>query len=144
MNGHLDRTHSTMWIISRPLVNKVFAHAQRMLPKECVGVLSGQGREATAWHPLTNIAGDDRSFLANPEEQIRLFRSLREQGREVVAIYHSHPRGPAQPSSLDRELATYPDALLLIVGMQTDGRLEINGFLAHDGRMEQQELTIRD
>ncbi|MBF0164326.1 MAG: M67 family metallopeptidase [Magnetococcales bacterium] len=134
----------TMWIISRPLVNKIFAHAQRVLPRECVGVLSGQGREATDWHPLTNIAEEARQFLADPEEQIRLFRSLREQGREVVAIYHSHPHGPAEPSSLDRELATYPDALLLIVGMQTDGRLEINGFLDRDGRMEPQELTIRD
>ncbi|MBF0273507.1 MAG: M67 family metallopeptidase [Magnetococcales bacterium] len=133
-----------MWIISRILVNKILAHAQRSLPRECVGVLAGQGREALSWHPLTNIAPGEQTFLADSNEQIRLFRELREQGREVVAIYHSHPKGPAQPSSMDRELAVYPDALMLVVGMQTDGRLEMNGFLNRDGRLEPQEVTIRD
>ncbi|MEO5347983.1 MAG: M67 family metallopeptidase [Magnetococcus sp. YQC-9] len=134
-----------MWTISRPLVNKILGHAQRELPRECVGVLSGEGQEATGWHPLTNVAEDERRFMADTEEQIRLFRELREQGKRVVAIYHSHPSGPAEPSSLDRELSVYQDVLLLIVGMQTDGRLEINGFLARDGGgMEQQELMIRD
>ncbi|MBF0341314.1 MAG: M67 family metallopeptidase [Magnetococcales bacterium] len=133
-----------MWILSRNLVNKILGHAQRSLPRECVGVLSGSGKEADAWHPLTNIASDEVSFLADSGEQIRLFRQLRERKRDVVAIYHSHPRGPAEPSRLDLDLAGYPDALMLVVGMQTDGRLEMNGFLARHGRLEQQEITIRD
>ncbi|MBF0214787.1 MAG: M67 family metallopeptidase [Magnetococcales bacterium] len=133
-----------MWIISRTLVNKILAHAQRSLPRECVGVLSGHGREASDWHPLTNVAEGDHTFLADATEQIRLFKELRAQERDVVAIYHSHPRGSASPSSLDRELAAYPDALMLIVGMETDGRLEMNGFMTRDGTLEAVELTIRD
>ncbi|NGZ05467.1 MAG: M67 family metallopeptidase [Magnetococcales bacterium] len=133
-----------MWIISRSLVNKIFAHAQRSLPRECVGVLAGQGREAVSWHPLTNIAQGETTFLADPTEQIQLFKKLRAQDLDVVAIYHSHPKGAAFPSPLDQEWIAYPEALMLIVGMETEGRLEMNGFIHSAGVVKQQEITIRE
>ncbi|MBF0294146.1 MAG: M67 family metallopeptidase [Magnetococcales bacterium] len=133
-----------MWILPRILVNKILSHAQRAVPRECVGVLSGQGRRASAWHPLTNIATDENRFLADPGEQIRLFAGLREAGSEVVAIYHSHPRGPATMSATDLEQAWHPEALTLIVSLDTAGRMEMNGYLLRDGRVEAQELTIED
>ncbi|MBF0428851.1 MAG: M67 family metallopeptidase [Magnetococcales bacterium] len=133
-----------MWVIPRIFVNKMLAHAQRTHPRECVGVLTGVGEEVRGWHSLTNVEGDSHRFLADPAEQIELFRKMRMQGQEVVAIYHSHPNGPATPSAYDLEQTNYPEALTLIVAMDTEGRLEINGFLLREGRFEVQELVICD
>ncbi len=133
-----------MWVIPRVIVNKILGHAQRTAPEECVGILSGTGREVRGWHPLTNQLRETRRFLADPGEQIRVFKQLREQGLEVTAIYHSHPTSPAEPSTEDLKQSHYADALYLIVSLSTDGCLEMNGFLINDGQITSQEVTIRD
>ncbi|MBF0623795.1 MAG: M67 family metallopeptidase [Magnetococcales bacterium] len=133
-----------MWAMPRVIVNRILGHAQRCAPEECVGILSGHGRTIAGWHPLTNTLHDSQRFLADPGEQITLFKQLREQGAELVAIYHSHPVGSGQPSILDREENHYPNALHLIVALGTDGRLELNGFLLIDGRFQPQELSVTD
>lgn len=128
--------------IPRTVVNRLLGAAQRLAPRECVGVLSGQGGRILEWHPLTNIAPEEDRFLADPTEQIQLFRRLREAGREVMAICHSHPRGGGAPSATDLAEAWYPGALYLVVAMGVDGRLDLNGYLLREGRAEPQELTV--
>ncbi|MBF0154455.1 MAG: M67 family metallopeptidase [Magnetococcales bacterium] len=131
-----------MWTIPRSVVNHILGHAQRTAPLECVGILSGNGRLVTGWHPLPNLHKDPRRFLADPEAQITLFRELRTADREVVAIYHSHPTGPLAPSHDDLAQTAYPDALYLIVSLETRGCLELGGFLLRDGHAEPQEIGI--
>ncbi|MEO5363888.1 MAG: M67 family metallopeptidase [Magnetococcus sp. DMHC-8] len=133
-----------MWIIPRPILNRMLGHAQRSLPAECVGILSGQGRALLGWHPLTNQWQDGQRFLADSTELIALLRQLRLEGRELVAIYHSHPHADASPSPTDLQQAYYPEALHLIISLQTSGRLEMNGYLIRDGQPQRQELTIMD
>ncbi|MBF0461824.1 MAG: M67 family metallopeptidase [Magnetococcales bacterium] len=131
-----------MWIIPRLILNHLLDHAQRSLPAECVGVLSGQGRTILGWHPLTNQWQDGRRFLADSTELIALLRQLRGEGRELVALYHSHPQAEAVPSLTDLQQAYYPEALYLIVSLQTSGRLEMNGYLIRDGQPVLQALTV--
>ncbi|MEO5378936.1 MAG: M67 family metallopeptidase [Magnetococcus sp. DMHC-6] len=131
-----------MWTIPRPIVNAIFGHAQRLAPQECVGILTGKGHLISGWSPLTNIHTDPHRFLADPTEQIQLFAKLREENREVVAIYHSHPNATGQPSTMDLEQINYPNALYLIIGLGTDGRLDLNGFLLEEGAFVPQFLTI--
>ncbi|MBF0096144.1 MAG: M67 family metallopeptidase [Magnetococcales bacterium] len=134
----------TMWTIPRPLLNRILDHARRALPAECVGLLSGQGKTATAWHPLSNQSHDGRRFWADESELIQVLRQLREHNQELVAIYHSHPDSAAVPSALDRQQAHYPDALYLIVSLMTSGRMEMNGFLMREGEVIAQEVQISD
>lgn len=133
-----------MWVLPRRIVNRILGHAQRSAPQECVGVLSGRGRQVSGWHPLTNTRQDTHSFLADPREQLRLFKELREQGHEVVAIYHSHPDAPPVPSPRDREEAYYPEALYLIVSLATEGALEMRGYLWQEGQFVLQDLSVEE
>lgn len=133
-----------MWIIPRIIINKILGHAQRSLPEECVGLLSGKGRTILEWHPLSNQLKDSRRFLADPTEQIQTLRQLRKKKQELVAIYHSHPHASTHPSPTDLQQAYYPEALYLIVSLQTSGRLEINGYLIQDGQPVIQTLTVQD
>lgn len=134
-----------MWNLPRTIVNRMLGEAIRQAPLECVGVLSGLGREITGCHPLPNVAADPRRhFLADPAAQIALFRRLREEGREVVALYHSHPEGGAEPSATDLAQADYPQALFLILSLGVAGRVEIHGYLLQEGRVEPQEIQVVD
>ncbi|MEO5349640.1 MAG: M67 family metallopeptidase [Magnetococcus sp. YQC-3] len=133
-----------MWIIPRPILNRMLDHAQRAMPAECVGILSGNGQTILGWHPLTNQWQDGQRYLADSAELIALLRQLREENRQLLAIYHSHPRSEASPSLADLQQAYYPDALHLIISLQTSGRLEINGYLLRDGQPFLQKLAIAD
>ncbi|MBF0448156.1 MAG: M67 family metallopeptidase [Magnetococcales bacterium] len=133
-----------MWVIPRVIINKILGHAQRTAPQECVGILSGQGREITGWHPLTNSLEQTTRFLADPNQQLQLFKQLRETDRSVLAIYHSHPTTPPIPSALDLSQSQYPDALYLIVSMSIQGCLEIEGYRIQNGQATKESLTIRD
>lgn len=113
-------------------------------PEECVGLLSGNGRKVKAWHPMTNSLHHERRFLADPSQQIQIMKALRGRDEDIVAIYHSHPMASAEPSLHDFENAHYPDALCLIVSLDTRGRLDMNGFLLKDGHAEPQELALCD
>ncbi|MBF0455332.1 MAG: M67 family metallopeptidase [Magnetococcales bacterium] len=133
-----------MWVIPRVIVNKILGHAQRSAPQECVGILSGQAKTFTGWHPLKNNADETTRFLADPTQQIQLFKQLRQEGKEVVAIYHSHPTTPAIPSQRDLAQSHYPDALYLIVSLNTQGCLEMNGYQIKEGVAHEESLTIKD
>ena len=58
-------------------------------------------------------------YRIDPREQLRAFRSMDEQGEELVAIYHSHPASQPFPSPTDRDEANYPDAFYVLVSLRS-------------------------
>ena len=80
-------------------------------------------------YPIQNIAEQPKQrFLLDAAQQIAAMAKMREQGEELFAIYHSHPSAPAQPTNTDLKMAAYPDALYLIISLNTKGILEMRGF----------------
>lgn len=105
-------------ILPPPLVDALWAHAERDAPRECVGALGGHrhgaAAQAAALYPLPNVAPDpERSYLADPGHLLRALRAMQLGGLTLVALYHSHPRGPAWPSDTDTRLAAYPVPYLI-------------------------------
>lgn len=90
--------------------------ARRAAPRECVGFLAGsEPGLATEIHPLENVAPDPTtSFLAHPPGVIRALSTIARQGCVIVAVFHSHPAGPAQPSRRDLELAAWEVPTVII------------------------------
>jgi proteasome lid subunit RPN8/RPN11 len=83
-----------------------------------------------------NIADDPvRRFLVNPKDHIDARRAARSRGLSVVGFYHSHPRSEPDASPADREAASYPDHLYLIV------RPRANTYEARLFRLEGSELV---
>jgi proteasome lid subunit RPN8/RPN11 len=67
----------------------------------CGLVVSGADGAAEAW-PLPNRAADPRrGFALGPGELLRALRRLDEEGRRLLAVYHSHPAGGAELSGRD-------------------------------------------
>ena len=65
---------------------------------------------------------------------------IEDSGLELGAIYHSHPRTEPYPSQTDINLAFYPEAVYVIVGLG-DGEPDVRAFQIRDGRVEDAELA---
>ncbi len=78
----------------------------------------------------------------DPRDQIEAMRDMREHNEELFGIYHSHPHSPAEPSATDLEQAEYPEALYIIVSLNTKGVLEMRGFRLKEGKAKQVQLEI--
>lgn len=125
--------------MTRAQWDELIAHAREEAPNECCGY--ARGRDGTveetfrAENPRRSPYGyelDPKSLLAANE--------LDDEGHEV-AIYHSHPRSPAEPSQTDINLATYPHWTYLIVSL-ADGEPHVRAWRIADGRVDEEPIEI--
>jgi proteasome lid subunit RPN8/RPN11 len=101
---------------------EILACAREGAPEEICGVLAGAREEnahrVESHHPAENVAERPRTrYEIDPREQLDLMEGIEAAGREVVGFYHSHPRGPAEPSATDAAQATWPDRSYVIVSL---------------------------
>ncbi len=106
--------------IPADLHDAMIAHCRRDDPLECCGILGGMPPRALSLHPLRNIDASKTRYTADPKELIQALVWLREQRREVVAIYHSHPRWEAVPSATDLTQNYWGDMPRIIISLLTD------------------------
>jgi proteasome lid subunit RPN8/RPN11 len=115
--------------IPRKLAQQLLHLAQISPDTEICGLVGGKDGIPQTCYPVENTAErPEQRFLLDPKQQIAAMRAMRDQGEELFAIYHSHPAAPAFPSITDLEQAAYPDALYLIISLNTKGILEMRGF----------------
>lgn len=101
----------------------LFDHARAVAPRECCGLLGGQGLRVDSIHRLRNADGHQQAethYCADPSDLITAVRAIRDRGAEVVAIYHSHPRWAAVPSKTDLRENYWGATLRPIVSLLTD------------------------
>lgn len=129
--------------LSRTLVNQIMHHAQTAPEDEVCGLIGAQASGATRIYPVANVADDTHHLFAmDPKGQIDAMRTMREAGETLFAIYHSHPHAPAAPSAIDLQQAAYPEALYLIISLDTKGVLEMRGYRLRERRVENVELEL--
>lgn len=131
--------------IPRKITTQLLHLAQISPDTEVCGLIGGKNGLPTHCYPVTNIADQPQQrFLLDAKQQITALAQMRERGEELFAIYHSHPTAPAQPSAIDLELAAYPDALYLIISLNTKGVLEMRGFRLEQGSFKEVTLSLSE
>jgi len=129
--------------LPRQLVNLILTHVQESPKAEVCGLIGAGDNQALSCYPVPNCAEDAaHRYRMEPGHQIDAMRRMREQGHRLFAIYHSHPTGSAAPSAIDIADAGYPDALYLIVSLNTRGVLEMRGFHIRNGLSSEVALTL--
>ena len=114
----------------------MIAHALRDHPHEACGLVGGHGELACEVRALSNVASDPRTrYLMHPREQLAAFEDFEAKGWEVVAIYHSHPHGPARPSETDIAESYYPDVVYLIISLADREMPEVTAWLIEEGQV---------
>ncbi|KEZ79087.1 Mov34/MPN/PAD-1 family protein [Salinisphaera hydrothermalis] len=103
-------------ILPRGLGDSLLDEARRAGTVEICGLIAASDGQAPVRYPIANRAARaaDR-FDMDAAGQIAAFKAMREAGETLLAIYHSHPHGEAEPSMHDRHGHSYPDALGLII-----------------------------
>jgi len=114
----------TRLVIPDLLLDEVIEHARRDVPLECCGLLAGHVADGlgtvTARFAIGNDAASATEYQSNARDMLFAFRTMRERGLELLAIYHSHPTSAPVPSRRDIERNTYGEtAAHVIVGFAT-------------------------
>ncbi|HFE38780.1 MAG TPA: M67 family peptidase [Gammaproteobacteria bacterium] len=119
------------------LVNQILAYAQNQSDEEICGLIAARDGRVSTIYPVPNVsAKPERLFSMDAKAQIDAMRSMRENGEQLFAIYHSHPHGSAYPSATDLKEAQYPDVVYLIISLDTEGVLNLCGYYLNAGKVE--------
>lgn len=116
--------------LPRKLTNQLLHLAQLSPEAEVCGLIGADSNGMpVSCYPISNSAETPKNrFLLEAGQQIAAMKQMRDKGQSLFAIYHSHPDTPAVPSATDIEQASYPEALHLIISLNTKGVLELRGF----------------
>ncbi len=127
--------------IPRKITNQLLHLAQISPEIEVCGLIGSKNGLPSSCYPVKNTAEHPQQrFQLDAAQQISAMAKMRDHGEQLFAIYHSHPTAPAMPSVTDLELASYPEALYLIISLNTKGVLEMRGFKIAD--KSAQEITL--
>jgi len=114
-------------------------HVLEVLPEEACGLLGGCGNLVASVLPLTNQLHSPVRYFMDSVELLKSFQWLDDHYLDLIAIYHSHPRGPDRPSALDLDESTYPDCAQLIWFPGPNG-WDVRGFII--GKKTTREIPL--
>jgi proteasome lid subunit RPN8/RPN11 len=122
----------------------MIADARERSPNEACGLIAGANDIGTKLYRITNVEPNSNRYEMDSHELYVAMREIEENGWDLAAIYHSHPRSDAYPSITDRELAFYSEAVYLIVSLQNDSDPQLRGFKLVDGDVREQPILLVD
>lgn len=129
--------------IAQKLIDEMVAHAREDLPNECCGMLGGADGAATVVIPVVNSAASPLRFEMDPQGQYNALKAIEDDGKEMLAIYHSHTKSAAYPSQTDvNQAVNWPDAIYLIVSLQDGENPDVKGYWLKDLKIADAELVV--
>ena len=124
--------------ITRAQWDELVAHARGEEPNECCGILRIRDGAVESLSRAGNERASPYGYSLDPRSLLAAFKAA-EEGY-TVAVYHSHPRSPAEPSQTDINLAEYPEYLQVIVSLA--GEPEGRAWRIVDGTVEEEPLEV--
>lgn len=123
--------------VTRDVIEALQRAARSAAPHEACGILVGQDARITGFIEARNVHPSPESrFEIDPQSLIDAHRAARSGGPQVLGYFHSHPRGGAEPSSTDLELAAADGKVWAI-----HGRGDLRFFLS--GKAGFEALSLR-
>ena len=127
----------------RSMLDRIVAQAREEAPDECCGMIATRDGEAVTLHPARNAAASPLRYEIDGMEQYRIQSAIEDAGLDLGAIYHSHTRSAPLPSQTDINLAFYPDALYVIVGVAGE-EAEVRAWRIIGGAVDEAALEIEE
>lgn len=131
--------------LKKDVIEKIFQHAMKQYPEECFGIVTGDEMDQTA-HACENIQNVIREkdpgrytdastgYFVDRKKFDMIISSARQEGKKVIAFYHSHPDIEAYFSATDVEAQTvfgepeFPEALHIVVSVMKGKVHDLNCF----------------
>lgn len=137
--------------LPRRLYEAMVAQASAELPNECCGVLAAKTPATPVTmpivieqvYPLINAARSPVEYLSDDESMFAAIRDMRKHGREIVAVYHSHPTSDPIPSRKDLE-RNYSELVVNFIISLKVGKPEMRGWWLADNAYREAEWELID
>lgn len=131
-----------MLILKKDLSEKIIEYCDKEFPDETCGILAGKRDKIEMAYSMKNMDKSPMSYFMDPKEQLKAMKDIREQGLEMLAIYHSHTFSQAYPSAKDIELAFYPDVSYMIISLADKKTPVLRSFKIQGGDIREEEVRI--
>lgn len=129
--------------LPRKIVQELLHQAQQTPDQEICGLISSLNGQPYRCYPITNSSNQPENlFNLDAHQQIQAMVTMRNNHEHLFAIYHSHPNAPAIPSHTDIQQASYPEALYLIISLNTKGVLELRAYQIHNTQFTEVPLCL--
>ena len=129
--------------ISQSHLDEIVTHSIEDRPNECCGMVSGSGGATTEVFRAFNALASPLSFNIEPNDLHRIYTTIEDRGEDLLAIYHSHTKSPAEPSQQDRNQAKlWPDPVWLICSLADPENPVVRGWDMRDGKVVEVELDL--
>jgi proteasome lid subunit RPN8/RPN11 len=127
--------------ISKGILEMIYEQAEEEAPLEACGYLAGKEGVITSHYKMTNVDKSETHFSLDPKEQFQVAKSVRANGSDLIAVYHSHPASPARPSEEDIRLAHDSSIIYVIVSLENENRTRA-AFTIKNGIVTPEPLDI--
>jgi proteasome lid subunit RPN8/RPN11 len=127
--------------VPKAIYDEMIEHALADAPNECCGMLATRNGEAVELYRAANAAASPLRYEIDGAEQYRIQMAIDDRDLELGAIYHSHTRSDPYPSQTDINLAFYPDAVYVIVGVAGPTPV-VRAFTIRGGEVGETELEV--
>jgi proteasome lid subunit RPN8/RPN11 len=124
--------------ISRAQRDELLAHAREEAPNECCGYLPLRDGTVERVERAENVRRSPYGYELD-HKSLFAANELEDEGYKV-AVYHSHPRSPAEPSQTDINLAQYPSWLYVIVSPEDERA--VRAWWISDGKIREEEVDV--
>jgi proteasome lid subunit RPN8/RPN11 len=93
--------------VTSGVIATLLAEADEAAPRECCGLLLGEGGRIDRAVPAANVSPEPLTrFEIDPLALLSAHKAARSGGPQVVGYFHSHPSGHPVPSATDCEHST--------------------------------------
>lgn len=134
--------------ISRANWQKIIDHAQEEAekPAEACGLLAGQPGDidVRAVYPCGNAAPPERQnvvYELDSRDYLNADRDARENGWDIIGVYHSHTHTEALPSPTDIAQAPDPGWHYILVSLRLPTPV-VRSFTIVDGEVAEEPLVL--
>lgn len=129
--------------IPAEVADAMFKHSGWAYPNEACGLVAfDDGGEPALTICLSNADAAADRFTVSPAEQFGATMYAERAGLTIGAIFHSHPRSDAYPSSTDVGGGADPSWMHFIVGPVVGPRPLLRAFRIVDGDVAEVQVSI--
>lgn len=132
--------------IKATMVQAIIDHALSDAPIEACGLILGPVQDGNVKDRLIrmdNIAEEwGTSFEFDPRQQMAVWNDMESRGEVPVAVYHSHTKHSAQPSSRDADGAVLPKAHYIIVSTLDKDTPDFRSYVKQNNQLIEETIEV--
>ena len=126
--------------ITKDQLQRLIEYVEKQAPLEACGLLAGRNAKVEKIFFVQNQAQSPVRYMMEPVEQLKAFEWIESNKMDLLAIFHSHPKGPETVSPTDIAESAY-DVVQMVLS-KNNGLWKARTFWIENNKFEEVEILI--